>query len=74
MRTKVVRDLFNVTVKSSDKCRKYSKAPPLHKAAMSGSDVTYSEKESKMVTETSLQKSSSLHNDEIDNIFASFGL
>lgn len=73
MRSQIAKDLFNVTAKSSHKCRKYTKVPSLHKDVMSGSNVVFSQKESKMETETSSLKSSSVHN-EIDDIFASFGL
>ncbi|MCJ8732276.1 hypothetical protein PDJAM_G00209550 [Pangasius djambal] len=72
--SQIAKDLFNVTAKSPHKCRKYTKVPPLHNDVMSGSNVAFSRKESKMETETSSLKSSSVHNDEIDNIFASFGL
>ncbi|XP_017326332.1 nucleolus and neural progenitor protein isoform X1 [Ictalurus punctatus] len=71
MRSRVARDLFNVTAKSSHKCRKYTKVSPIHNDVMSGSEGVFSQKKSKM--ETSSLKSSSVHNDEIDNIFASFG-
>lgn len=72
--SQIVKDLFNVTAKSSHKSRKYTKVPPLHKDVMAGSDVVFSQKESKTETEASSLKCSVVHNDEIDNIFASFGL
>lgn len=74
MHSQIVKDLFNVTAKSSHKCRKFTKVPLLHKDVISGSDVVFSQKQSKMETETSSMKPSNVHNDEIDNIFASFGL
>lgn len=76
MHSQIVKDLFNATAKSSHKCRKYTKVPLLHKDVISGSDVVFSQKQSKMETETetSSMKPSNVHYDEIDNIFASFGL
>ncbi|KAI5621436.1 nucleolus and neural progenitor protein, partial [Silurus asotus] len=71
----VAKDLFNVTAKSSHKRRKYMKVSPLHKDVVSGNSDVCSPKESKMkASETSPVKSNRVHNDEIDNIFASFGL
>ncbi|KAF7709243.1 hypothetical protein HF521_016093 [Silurus meridionalis] len=73
----IAKDLFNATAKSSHKRRKYMKVSPLHKDVISGNSDVCSPKESKMkATEkaTSPVKSSRVHNDEIDNIFASFGL
>ncbi|KAG7331576.1 hypothetical protein KOW79_005545 [Hemibagrus wyckioides] len=72
MRSQIAKDLFNV--KSTHKCRKNTKVPPLHKDMTSGSDVVFNQEESKMETETSSLKSSTMNNDEIDDIFASFGL
>lgn len=72
MRSQIAKDLFNV--KSTHKCRKNTKVPPLHKDMMSGSDVVINQEQSKMETETSSLKSSTMNNDEIDDIFASFGL
>lgn len=68
--SQIAKDLFNV--KSSH--NKKQKVPPLHKDMMSGSDVVFNQKEIQMETETSSLKSSSRHNNEIDDIFASFGL
>lgn len=72
MRSQIAKDLFNV--KSTHKCRKNTKVPPLHKDMTSGSDVVINQEESKMEMETSSLKSSTMNNDEIDDIFASFGL
>ncbi|KAK2850332.1 hypothetical protein Q7C36_009115 [Tachysurus vachellii] len=69
-RSQIAKDLFNV--KSSH--NKNQKVPPLHKDMMSGSDVVFNQKEIQMEPEASSLKSSSRHNNEIDDIFASFGL
>ncbi|KAM9486210.1 nucleolus and neural progenitor protein isoform 2-T2 [Clarias gariepinus] len=74
MDSKIVKDLFNVSAKSSHKSRKHTGLSSLHKDVMSGSNVLFSQKESNMKTNITSLKSSNVRNDEIDNIFASFGL
>lgn len=73
MRSQIAKDLFNVKAKSHG-CRKYMKVPSLRKDVMSGSNVSFSQKESKVKTETRSLESSSVYNNEIDDLFACFGL